>query len=113
MKTNLKSAALFGVVVLVAWLAHAADKPPPKPADAAPAKAPDLFPDEIIAKGKGVEVKRSPLDEAFVSLKANAAAQGQVIPETQRPVLEARLLERLIITQVLTNNVTAADKAKA
>ena len=38
-----------------------------------PTAKPDLS-DEILAKGKGCEVKRSQLDEAFIVLKANLAA---------------------------------------
>src|SRR5260221_14381 len=113
MKRNFKSTALLGALALAAFAGKAADNPAPKPADAAAPKIANLFPDEVIAKGKGVEVKRSMLDEAFIALKSNAAAQGQNIPESQRSMLEARLLDRLIITQVLTNKATIADKAKA
>ena len=113
MKHEMKLIALLGALALAAFVGKAADKPATKPADAAAPKISSLFPDEVIAKGKGVEVKRSALDEAFIALKSNAAAQGQNIPESQRPILEARLLDRLIITQVLTNKATVADKAKA
>src|SRR5207249_3424272 len=109
MKRNIKLTALFGAIALAAFVAEAADTP----AAAPPPKPTSLFPDEVIVKGKGIEIKRSVLDDAFIALKANAAAQGQVIPEGQRSMLEARLLERLIITQVLTNKATVPDKAKA
>src|SRR5262245_36569534 len=113
MKQNLKLTALCGTMALAAFVGEAADKVATKPAEAGANKVASLFPDEVIAKGKGVEVKRSMLDDAYISLKANAAAQGQNIPESQRPILESRLLDRLIITQVLTNKATVADKAKA
>src|SRR5258706_7149094 len=113
MKRNLKLTALLGALALAALVAEAADKPASKPAAAPTTKPASLFPDEVIARGKGIEIKRSMLDEAFIALKANAAAQNQVIPEGQRAMLEARLLERIIITQVLTNKATVPDKAKA
>jgi len=105
----MKLTALLAALALAALVAEAADKPAAVP----PTKPASLFPDEVICKGKGIEIKRSALEEAFIALKANAAAQGQAIPEGQRPMLEARLLERLIITQVLTNKATVPDKAKA
>src|SRR5438093_866123 len=95
MKRNMKLSALFGAMALAAFVAEAADKPASKPAAAPTTKPASLFPDEVIVKGKGIEIKRSVLDDAFIALKANAAAQGQVIPEGQRAMLEARLLERL------------------
>ena len=108
----MKLTALLGALALAVFVAEAADKPASKPAATPTTKPASLFPDEVIAKGKGIEIKRSMLDEAFIALKANAAAQSQVIPEGQRPMLEARLLERLIITQVLTNKATVPDNRR-
>jgi len=75
----------------------------------------DLFPDEVVAKGNGVEIKRSLLNEAFVLVKANllAGAQSYYIPDERRKVLEARLLDRLIATQLLLAKATEEDKKKA
>ena len=73
----------------------------------------ELFPDPIIVRGKGVEVKRSQLEDAFVTYSANLAARDQNIPEEQRPLREAQLLDRLIVTQLLTNRAGAADQARA
>ena len=77
------------------------------------ARLADLFPDPIVARGKGVEVKRSQLEDAFVTYSANLAARDQNIPEEQRPLREAQLLDRLIVTQLLTNRASAADQARA
>src|SRR5262245_30025034 len=110
MKRNLKLTSLVGVLALTAFAGPAADKPAPA---TAATKAAGLFPDEVIAKGKGIEINRSALDDAFIAFKSNAAAQGQNVPEAQRAMLESRLLDRLIITQVLTNKATVADKARA
>jgi peptidyl-prolyl cis-trans isomerase C len=76
-------------------------------------KAPVASTTSIIAKGKGVEVDRSQLDEAIKTYKANAAAQGKSIPPEQLAMMEPGLLDRLIQTQILLSKATDADKAKA
>jgi len=76
-------------------------------------KLSDLFGDESVARGKNVEVKRSHLEEAFIAYKANLAARGQPMPEAQRTLQEAQLLQRLIVTQILTNRVNEADRKLA
>ena len=75
--------------------------------------ADNLFDDPIIARGKGVEIRRGRLEETFVHHKANLASRGKSIPEGQRSLREAQLLDRLIVTQLLLNRATDADKAKA
>lgn len=72
-----------------------------------------LFDDPVIARGKGVEVRQAKLEEAFVHHKANLASRGKSISEGQRTLREAQLLDRLIITQLLLNRASDADKAKA
>ncbi len=64
----------------------------------------------VLAKGKGLEIRRSQLDDAFIAFRANLAARGQNIPENKREAAEAQLLDRMIITQLLVNKATAADK---
>ena len=53
-----------------------------------PARAADplstLFGDPVIATGKNVEVKRSQLDEAFISYRANLAARGDDIASARK-----------------------------
>jgi peptidyl-prolyl cis-trans isomerase C len=77
------------------------------------AKAETLFSDPVIAKGKGIEIKRSQLDEAFVTAKAAAAARGMQITDAERDLLQARLLDELIVGKILTAKATPADKDKA
>src|SRR5438132_2240828 len=60
-----------------------------------------LFGDPIVAKGKGVEIKRSQLDEVVGGLKASAAARGQNIPPEQLKLVQGRFLDRLIQIQLL------------
>lgn len=77
------------------------------------AKSGDLFGDLVVAKGKGVEVKRGQLDDAMISIKAGYAARGQVLPPEQTTMLEQRLLDRLIQLQLFNSRATEADRAKA
>jgi peptidyl-prolyl cis-trans isomerase C len=69
--------------------------------------------DTVIAKGKGVEVKRGQLDEAVQNFKVNAAAQGKTIPPSQTGMIETAVLDHLVQTQILTSRATDAEKAKA
>ena len=82
------------------------------PAGSTPALKPsDLFSSAVIAKGKGVEVTRSQLDEEVIRLKAQAAARNQNIPPQQMPMVERSVLERLIQVQLLRAKATDADVA--
>jgi len=67
----------------------------------------------VIARGKGVEVHRGQLDDAFISYRANLAARGQSIPEERRQSAEAQLLDRMIITQLLVDRVSDEERARA
>jgi parvulin-like peptidyl-prolyl isomerase len=75
--------------------------------------APDFAVGPIIAKGKGVEIRQSQLDDAFVAFRANLAARGQSMAEARREAAEAQLLERMIVTQLLVNKATAEDRENA
>jgi len=72
-----------------------------------------LFDDPLLARGKGVLVRRGQLDEAFIAYRSNLAGRGQTIPEDERLLRERLLLDRLIVTQILTNRAIDADRAKA
>ena len=80
--------------------------------NAAPAKADDLFPDPVVAKGKGVEIRRSQLDEALITIKGNLAARGQSMAPSEVVALEKQILDRLIQIQILQARATEAEKAK-
>jgi len=97
---------LFPVMAVAAlWAAS--------PAQGAAAGSASLFNDVVVARGQNVEVRRGQLDDAFIAFKANLAARGQNIAEERRLGAEAQLLDRLIISQILVQKATAADKAKA
>jgi parvulin-like peptidyl-prolyl isomerase len=73
----------------------------------------NLFPDKVIAKGKGMEVTRSQFEDAFSAYRASMAVQGQIIGEAQRAAVENQVLSRLINVQLLMAKSTAADREKA
>ena len=77
-----------------------------KPTD----KITELFGDAVVAKGEGVEVKRSQLDSAIISIKSAAAARGQPMPPEQVRMLEQQVLQRLIQIQLLLSMATEADR---
>ncbi len=73
----------------------------------------DLFPDKVLARGKGFEVKQSELENAFISYKASLAARGTALPESKREKAEIDLLDQLIFEKILVKRATDADKAVA
>lgn len=77
------------------------------------AKLSDLFDDPVVVRGKGVEVKKSQLEDAFIAFAANLAARGGSLSEELRPVREAQLLDRLVITRLLVNRANTVDKTRA
>jgi parvulin-like peptidyl-prolyl isomerase len=70
-----------------------------------------LFGNPVIAEGKSFEIKQSDLDEVMTSIKAAAAARGQVIPPERLKIVEIGMLDRLIDLQLLLQKATDADKA--
>jgi len=113
MKMNSKQIKALGGAMLMAAIgvqaAEATKAATPQPA----IDAKSLFPDETLCKGKGVEIKRSQVDEAFVQFKANLTARGQVLPEGKRDLVESQLLDRVVISKLLVNRATEEDKKKA
>jgi len=111
MKNRTRTALLGALAISATGLSAggAAKDSTPKPA-VNPAQ---LFADDVLIKGKGVEVKRSELDEAFLQFKANLNARGQVLPEDRREQAESQLLDRLVITKLLLGRATEEDKKKA
>jgi len=68
-----------------------------------------LFGDSVVAKGKGVDVKRADLDAMVVRMKAGYAAQQMPAPAD----LESQALKNLVIQQLILSKATDADRAKA
>lgn len=67
----------------------------------------------VVARGKGVEVKRSRLDESVIAFKAQSATEGQAVPKEKMAEVEAMLLDRIVIVQLLNNRATEAERAAA
>lgn len=85
------------------------DKPAGTNAPAKPALSADsLFADSVVAKGKGVEVKRNELDSEVINGKAMYASRGMAAPAE----LESQALRGLIIKQLILSKATDADRAK-
>jgi len=72
-------------------------------------KAPSLdalFGDSVVAKGKGVEVKRNDLDSTVVKMKSMYAARQIPAPAD----LESQALKNLVIQQLILSKATDADR---
>jgi peptidyl-prolyl cis-trans isomerase C len=82
---------------------------PAKPAD----KGNALFADPVVAKGKGVEIKRSQVDEEVIRIKGQIAANGQAIAPEQSALLEKQVLQQLIQFQLIKARANDADRADA
>ena len=77
---------------------------------AEPDKTSALFSDPVVATGKGFEIKRSQVDDAFINYSANATANGNTIPDGDRSMVRSKLLENLIINKILLQKATPDDK---
>ena len=78
----------------------------------ATSKLTELFGDPVVAKAKGVEIKRSELDKALVPVKANYATRGQNLGAEQTALLESQLLSEMVGVQLTLLKATDADKQK-
>ncbi len=83
----------------------------PASVQAAPTNDAALFTDPVLATGKGFEVKRSQVDEAFVNYNANVASAGRSIPEADKPTVRAKLLDHIIVNNILIKKAGESDKA--
>jgi len=71
-----------------------------------------LIGDPVLAKGKGVEVKRSQLDIEMLKIKQFAASQQQNIPADRMVMIERDKLNDLIGFQLLMARANESDKTK-
>lgn len=70
----------------------------------------DLFEDQIVAKGKGLEIRESHLEEAFLGHKAAASALGQPVPNAMDDRVKAQILEKMIATRLILTRANASDR---
>lgn len=71
-----------------------------------------LLSDPVVAKGKGIEVKRSQVDAALIGVKAGLNARGQTVSPDQMLQFERQVLNDIIGLKILLSKATDADKAK-
>lgn len=72
-----------------------------------------LIGDEVLARGKGLEIKRSEFDSAFIAIKSAATSRGARIPPEYLNTLERQVLNDLIGMRLILSKATAEEKAKA
>jgi len=107
LQTTVVAATLLG---LASTMSFAAEDTNAAAATKPASKLNELFPDEVVAQGKGVKVMRSTLDDEMSNVKASAAARGTPIPPMRQQLVEAQVLDQIIGRQLLAMRATAADK---
>lgn len=75
--------------------------------------AADVFGDEVLAKGKGILVRRADLEQALSEFRSAAVAQGRRIGEAEQAEVEKKMLDRLLLTRLVKLKATDEDLAKA
>ncbi|HEV2207359.1 MAG TPA: peptidylprolyl isomerase [Verrucomicrobiae bacterium] len=99
---------------LVAGTVTAQTAAPSSAAPATPAAKPaELFPDTVVAKGKGFEIKRSQLDDEVIRIKSQFLARGTPLPADRAAMLERQVLDQLIQLQIVKTKATVEDRAAA
>src|SRR5580698_3174477 len=68
--------------------------------------------DPVLATGKGFEIKRSQVDDAYIDYNASVVASGRAIAEQDRALVRSKLLDHLIVSKILLQKATDDDKAK-
>jgi peptidyl-prolyl cis-trans isomerase C len=107
------SGVLLAAVVLTTTVLKADDKPASTPpAGTNTPKLEDLLPDDVVAKGKGFEIKRSNLDEVISGMRANISAQGRELTPADLPMLEKYAFDHVLQIKLFTLKATDDDKAK-
>jgi len=109
----MKGLSVLALSLMISSLASWAADAPSISGSAPPKKELELFPDEILAKGKGFEIRRTELENAVAALRATAASQGQSVPESRPGEIDQKVFERLVLNRICTQKATAEDKAKA
>lgn len=71
-----------------------------------------LFGDRVVAKGSGFEVKKGEVNQAVLEYKANLAADGKTVPNSQREELRNKIRDRIVALKVVLALATDADRKK-
>jgi parvulin-like peptidyl-prolyl isomerase len=72
-----------------------------------------LFPDPVVAQGKGFEIKRSALDDAFFTYQTEMKRMQRNVPDAARPQVESNILDQLIVDKIEAQKATDEEKAAA
>lgn len=77
--------------------------------------AASIFGDRVLAKGKGVEIKASQVEETYISYKSTRATSGQPVPQSPADIakIEGEILDQLIASKLILARATEAEQAKA
>ncbi len=102
LKLILSAALVAGVISTQAASVNAAAPATNSASDAIKS----LFGDPVVVKGKGFEIKKSEVDDLFASMKARAAANGEVLP----PEFQMAIVNQLTTIQLLLQKATPADR---
>ena len=105
-RTKLIFAAAIATVFLSATLGHAAAT------NSSADELASLLGDPVVAKGKGIEIKRSQVDAALIGVKAGLTAQGRAVSPDQMLQFERQVLNDIIGLQILLSKATDADRTK-
>jgi len=107
------SGVLFAAAALAVTTLKADDKPATTNSVSTNVpKLEDLLPDPVVVKGKGFEIKRSRLDEAVSSIRANYTAAGRELTPADLPLIEKFAYERLLQIKLFNLKATDEDRAK-
>ena len=71
-----------------------------------------LFPDPVVAKGKGFEIKRSALEDVYLNYKTEMAQRKQYLPDSARVEVQSNLLHHLILSKILAQKATAEETTR-
>jgi len=105
------AAALTLALLAITSVGKAADTNAPVPPKT-PDKFAEIFGDPLVAKGKGVEVKRSQVNEAIINYKAALAAEGRTASAADLRILERRIVDQLIANQLILAKASDEDRRK-
>jgi peptidyl-prolyl cis-trans isomerase C len=110
MKNTMRISVALVAVVLAASHTYAVTPAATNAPSSSASKMAELFGDTVVAKGDGLEVKRSELDSVVVNAKAAAATRGQPVPPQFAQVFEQQMLARIIQVKLLLKKATDADR---
>lgn len=69
-----------------------------------------LFPNPVIARGKGFEIQKQELENRVNSFVATLAAEGHTLPPEELPLVKHDFLNRIILSFILKQKATIEDQ---